>query len=41
MGKHDTHRDSQGKPQPEKWENWGAKDDGNKHEEDERKEDEK
>lgn len=31
MGKRDKDRDGGGKPQPEKWENWGKKDDGNKH----------
>lgn len=29
-GKHDSTRDGQGKPQPEKWSNAGSKDDGNK-----------
>jgi hypothetical protein len=31
MGKHDSSRDGQGKPDPSKWENAGSKDDGNKH----------
>lgn len=30
MGKCDANRDGQGDPQPEKWEEWGGKDDGNK-----------
>lgn len=32
MGKRDADRDGQGQPQPEKWENWGTKDEPNKHE---------
>jgi len=31
MGKRDDDRDGQDQPQPEKWENWGSKDDQNKH----------
>lgn len=34
MGKRDADRDGQGEAQPEKWENWGNKDDGNTHESD-------
>lgn len=37
MGKRDADRDGQGEPQPEKWENWGSKDDKNKHEDDDDK----
>jgi hypothetical protein len=37
MGKRDSDRDGQGDAQPEKWENWGSKDDNNKHEDDEEK----
>jgi hypothetical protein len=32
MGKRDADRDGQGQPQPDRWENWGSKDDPNKHE---------
>ena len=35
MGRHDERRDGEGQAQPEKWENWGGKDDGNKHDGDE------
>ncbi len=37
MGKRDADRDGQGDPQPDKWENWDKKDDGNKHEGDNKK----
>ncbi|RZS37902.1 hypothetical protein EV193_105462 [Herbihabitans rhizosphaerae] len=36
MGKRDADRDGQGDSQPDKWENWGSKDDGNKHEGDDK-----
>lgn len=32
MGKRDADRDGNGEPQPDKWETWANKDDGNKHE---------
>ncbi|SDR07026.1 MULTISPECIES: hypothetical protein [Actinopolyspora] len=32
MGRRDSDRDGQGTPQPDKWENWETKDDGDKHE---------
>lgn len=32
MGKHDVSRDGQGDPQPEKWQDWIGKNEGNKRE---------
>ncbi|SNR68042.1 hypothetical protein SAMN06265360_11493 [Haloechinothrix alba] len=35
-GRHDGSRDGHGEPQPEKWTNAGNKDDGDKHDKDEK-----